>query len=64
MKIKSWLGLLNSSFCYILKVPFDAEDNRGIVYVWIGSNSDAEEAIVAEEIAYNLFDRDNFSLQV
>ena len=45
-------------------MPFDAEDKRGIVYVWIGSNADAEEAIVAEEIAYNLFDRDNFSLQV
>ena len=64
IQIKPDSGLLNSSFCYILKVPFDAEDNRGIVYVWIGSNSDAEEAIVAEEIAYNLFDRDNFSLQV
>jgi len=57
-------SLLNSCFCYILKVPFDPEDKRGIVYVWIGSKADPEEAVVAEEIAYNLYDRDNFSLQV
>merc|ERR1711992_348683 len=40
------------------------EDKRGIVYVWIGANADPDEAIVAEEIAYNLYDRENFSLQI
>ena len=64
VQIKPDSSLLNSCFCYILKVPFDQEDKRGIVYVWIGSKADPEEAIVAEDIAYNLYDRDNFSLQV
>ena len=64
VQTKADSSLLNSTFCYILKVPFDQEDKRGIVYVWIGSKADPEEAIVAEEIAYSLYDRDNFSLQV
>jgi len=64
IQIKLDSSLLNSCYCYILKVPFDKEDKRGIVYVWIGSKADPEEANVAEEIAYNLYDRDNFSLQV
>ena len=45
-------------------MPFDAEDSRGIVYVWIGSKADPEEATVAEEIAYSLYDTESFSLQV
>ena len=45
-------------------MPFDAEDRRGIVYVWIGSKADPEEATVAEEIAYSLYDTESFSLQV
>ena len=64
VQIKPDSSLLNSCFCYILKVPFDQEDKRGIVYVWIGSRADPEEAIFAEDIAYNLYDRDNFSLLV
>ena len=44
-------------------MPFDAEDKRGIVYVWIGSKADPEEATVAEEIAYSLYDTESFSLQ-
>merc|ERR1711972_34373 len=47
VQTKADSSLLNSTFCYILKVPFDPEDT-----------------IVAEEIAYSLYDRDNFSLQV
>jgi len=64
IQIKNDSSLLNSCFCYILKVPFDAEDRRGIVYVWIGSKADPEEATVAEEIAYSLYDTESFSLQV
>merc|ERR1719150_1064230 len=56
IQIKNDSSLLNSCFCYILKVPFDAEDKRGIVYVWIGSKADPEETTVAEEIAYSLYD--------
>ena len=40
-----------------LQVPFDAEDKTGIVYVWIGSKSDPEEALIAEEIANSLYDQ-------
>ena len=36
IQIKTDSALLNSCFCYILKVPFDNEDKTGIVYVWIG----------------------------
>ena len=64
IQIKLDSALLNSCFCYILKVPFDAEDQRGIVYVWIGSKADPDEAAVAEDIAYSLYDRDNYSFQV
>merc|ERR1719431_621939 len=37
IQVRPDAGLLNSAFCYILKVPFDPEDNTGIVYVWLGS---------------------------
>lgn len=42
-------------FSYILKVPFDSEDNQGIVYVWIGDRANPEEARVCEEIAEDMF---------
>ena len=45
-------------------MPFDAEDRRGIVYVWIGSKADPEEATVAEEIAYSLYDTESFIADV
>lgn len=43
-------------YSYILKVPFDKVNNSGIVYVWIGSKSDEDEAKLAEEIANKLYD--------
>jgi len=64
IQIKPEANSLNSCFCYILKVPFDAEDKTGIVYVWIGSKADNEEASVAEDIANSLYDPEFFSLQV
>lgn len=53
-------------FCcsYILNVPFDKNDEAGIVYVWIGSKSDPAEARLAEEIAESLFNNPWISLQV
>jgi len=40
---------------YILKVPFDNEESSGIVYVWIGSKADPDEARLIEEIAEEMF---------
>ena len=37
-------------------MPFDKEDASGIVYVWVGSQSDPEEARIAEEIAKEMYD--------
>ena len=48
--------VLNSEFSYILVVPFDSEDNAGIVYVWIGERCDPEEARITEEIANDMYD--------
>lgn len=42
-------------FSYILNVPFTNDDKTGIVYVWIGSKSDSEEAHLIEEIAREMF---------
>lgn len=37
-------------------MPFDKVNNSGIVYVWIGSKSDEEEAKLTEELANKLYD--------
>ncbi|KAI0215974.1 Flightless-1-like protein [Lamellibrachia satsuma] len=55
IQIQASASHLNSEFCYILKVPFDSEDSQGIVYVWIGKRSNAEEARLAEEIADDMY---------
>lgn len=57
---------LNSEFCYILFVPFETEDDSesGIVYVWIGSKSAAEESRLIQEIAEKMFNNPWVSLQV
>ncbi|XP_041473939.1 protein flightless-1 homolog [Lytechinus variegatus] len=54
---------LNPEFCYLLEVPFDSQDSKGIVYTWIGSRSDADMARIAEELAYEMFD-DMYSHQL
>ncbi|XP_076366000.1 FLII actin remodeling protein isoform X2 [Tachypleus tridentatus] len=64
VQVKPDASLLNSAFCYILKVPFDKEDNSGIVYVWIGSKADEDEAKLAEKIANQMFNTNTHSLQV
>ena len=50
------MTLILTSCSYILKVPFDKEDTRGIVYVWVGNDADAEEARITEEIARDMYD--------
>ncbi|XP_015604382.1 protein flightless-1 [Cephus cinctus] len=57
-------SLLNSTFCYILNVPFNNDDESGIVYVWIGSKADPDEARLIEEIAEKMFNNPWISLQV
>ncbi|XP_033231107.1 protein flightless-1 isoform X1 [Belonocnema kinseyi] len=56
--------LLNSAFCYILNVPFNNDDETGIVYVWIGSKSDPEEARLVETTAEEMFNNPWISLQI
>lgn len=36
-------------------VPFDSEDLKGVVYVWIGGKAEHEEATLAEKIAYMMY---------
>lgn len=54
-------------FSYILKVPFEQEeedDESCIVYVWIGSKSQPEEAHLVEDIANEMFNSPWVSLQL
>lgn len=55
IQIKPDAAALNSAFTYILKVPFDNEESSGIVYVWIGSKADPDEARLVQEIAEEMF---------
>ena len=51
-----YMYIKHVSVCsYILMVPFDSEDLKGIVYVWVGSKADHSEAQIAEEIAYKMY---------
>lgn len=58
---------LCSNFCFIVCVPFENTDEtsatKGIVYVWIGKNSNSEEAKIVEEIAQETYD-ESYSIQV
>ncbi|XP_068099632.1 protein flightless-1 homolog [Hyperolius riggenbachi] len=63
IQISTDCSLLNSEFCYILKVPFESIDNQGIVYTWVGRAADPDEAKLAEEIMNHMFD-DTYSKQV
>ena len=56
-------GQLNSEFCFILKVPFDSDDQQGIVYVWVGKRASSNEARLAEEIAEDVFG-ESHSIQI
>lgn len=56
-------SLLNPFFCYLLMVPFDSDDLKGIVYVWVGRRADHKEAQIAEEIAYMMY-KDGYTIQM
>lgn len=51
---------------YILFVPFETDDDSesGIVYVWMGSKTTAEESRLIQEIAEDMFNNPWVSLQV
>ena len=42
-------------FSFILMVPFDTQDLNGVVYVWVGSKADHDDATLTEELAYVIF---------
>ncbi|KAG2455495.1 FLII protein, partial [Polypterus senegalus] len=63
IQINTDSSLLNSEFCFILKVPFESTDNQGIVYTWVGRAADPDEAKLAEEIMNTMFD-ETYSKQV
>ncbi|XP_014398336.1 PREDICTED: protein flightless-1 homolog isoform X3 [Myotis brandtii] len=63
IQINTDSSLLNSEFCFILKVPFESEDNQGIVYAWVGRASDPDEAKLAEDILNTMFEA-SYSKQV
>uniref|UniRef100_A0A2K6G2Z0 FLII actin remodeling protein n=1 Tax=Propithecus coquereli TaxID=379532 RepID=A0A2K6G2Z0_PROCO len=63
IQINTDSSFLNSEFCFILKVPFESEDNQGIVYAWVGRASDPDEAKLAEDILNTMFDA-SYSKQV
>lgn len=45
------------------QVPFESEDNQGIVYAWVGRAADPDEAKLAEDILNTMFDA-SYSKQV
>ncbi|XP_022317949.2 protein flightless-1 homolog isoform X3 [Crassostrea virginica] len=63
VQIQPCASFLNPRFCYILMVPFDSQDLKGVVYVWIGGLAEHEDAVVAEKIAYKMY-QDNFTIQM
>ncbi|KAM3916640.1 protein flightless-1 homolog [Leptodactylus fuscus] len=63
IQISTDCSLLNSEFCFLLKVPFESTANQGIVYTWVGRAADPDEAKLAEDIMNTMFD-DTYSKQV
>ncbi|CAG0886127.1 unnamed protein product [Darwinula stevensoni] len=56
---------LNSAFCLVLRVPFNEDGNKGIVYAWIGGKASVHDANIAQEVAQGFCtDRDDYSMQV
>ncbi|ESN93094.1 hypothetical protein HELRODRAFT_96186 [Helobdella robusta] len=55
IQIPATASNLNSAFCYLLKVPFNSDDQQGIVYVWIGKRASHEDAKSAEDMAESIF---------
>ena len=68
IEIEASASNLCSEFCYIVCVPFEnteknSNSSDGIVYVWIGSLANPDEAKIAEEIANYMYS-DSYSIQI
>ncbi|RWS26348.1 hypothetical protein B4U80_01102 [Leptotrombidium deliense] len=63
IQVKPDASVLNSGFCYILRVPED-DDYSEIVYVWIGNKANSLEAKLTEEIALKLYPNDDCIISV
>uniref|UniRef100_H2ZPM3 Gelsolin-like domain-containing protein n=1 Tax=Ciona savignyi TaxID=51511 RepID=H2ZPM3_CIOSA len=55
--------MLNSEFCFILKVPFNSADSAGMVYGWIGRVANPNEARLMEDMISVMFG-DGYSVQI
>ena len=55
-------AILNSGFSYILKVPKGI--NEGVAYVWIGDKCDPDEAKMAEKIALDMYNSENYRVSI
>ncbi len=56
-------------FSYIVTVPLDSGDIIGIVYVWIGNSVHNDDALLAQEIANEMYNvrwliKKNFLLRI
>jgi hypothetical protein len=52
------ISLISSNICfvsYIVTVPLDSGDIIGIVYVWIGNSVHHDDALLAQEIANEMY---------
>lgn len=55
-------AVLNSGFSYILKIPKGI--NEGTAYVWIGEKCDEDEGKLAEKIALDLYNNENYRISI
>ncbi|CAF2532295.1 unnamed protein product [Rotaria sp. Silwood2] len=63
IQIEATSANLCSEFCYIVTVPLDSGDIIGIVYVWIGNSVHPDDALLAQEIANEMYN-DSYTIQV
>lgn len=64
IQVKPEAVLLNSEFCYILKAPYDLDNETGLAYVWIGSKADEDLARLSEELALKIYDSDDYRISI
>jgi hypothetical protein len=68
IEIEASASNLCSEFCYLVCVPFEnteinSNSSNGIVYVWIGSLANPDEAKIAEDIANYMYS-ESYSIQI
>ena len=62
IQVQPEAAILNSGFSYILKIP--KAINEGVAYVWIGDKCDSDEAKLAEKIALDLYNTENYRVSI